>query len=190
MLGLGALWCTLLLGFILSEHTPSSFRFCSFCLSERGISWFSLSWPGIKAEFPVSVRYGYMGLQFSRKKQSTFHWQAPITEHSQRFKTCKNHWSPSWLRKLQIQFTSKLWIPGLSFPLSNFHELERLPLSCFSKKTNSFLFPEIFCGKQKISFLPAPAYQGTQKSTSKTKLSLVVDSSLVDMPYPFLVYTF
>lgn len=129
-----------------------------------------------------------MGLQFSRKKQSAFHWQAPITEHSQRFKTHKNHWSPSWLRKLQIQFTRKLWIPGLSFPLSNFHELEMLPLSCFpriSKKTNSFLFPEIFYGKQKIPFLSAPMYQGTQKSTSKTKLSLAIDSSLVGYAVPF-----
>lgn len=143
MLVLGALQCTLLLGFILSEHTPSSFRFCTFCLSERGISWFLYPDLESRLSFQFQLDMDTSGCSSPEKKQSAFHWQAPITEHSQGFKTHKNHWSPSWLRKLQIQFTSKLWIPGLSFPLSNFHELEMLPLSCFpciSKKTNSFLF--------------------------------------------------
>lgn len=123
-----------------------------------------------------------------KKTINSFHWQAPITEYSQRLKTHKNHWNPSWLRKLQIQLTSKLWIPSISFPLSNFHQLERLPLSCspaFFKKQNSFLFPEVFYGKQKTPFLPAPMYQGTKKSTPKTKLSLVVDSSLLGHAIPF-----
>lgn len=81
-----------------------------------------------------------------------------------------------------MQFTGKLWIPSLIFPLSNFLQLERLPLSflpCISKKPNSFLFPEIFYEKKKIPFLLAPTCQETQNSTSKPKQSLVVDSSLL-----------
>lgn len=69
--GFGALQCILLLEFMVSKNTPSSFKFCFFCLSESGISRFSLLWAGIKGYFPVPVRCWYIALQFSGKEKKS-----------------------------------------------------------------------------------------------------------------------